>query len=90
MQNKYFYLILGIWNLIVMLLYGIDKQKAKKKKRRISEKTLLICSLLGGGIGGFLGMIFFRHKTKHLLFKILVPIGVGITIVLIYCIYTYL
>ncbi|RKV74785.1 MAG: DUF1294 domain-containing protein, partial [Streptococcus sp.] len=30
-----------LWNLIVFLLYGWDKRKAKKNHYRIPEKTLL-------------------------------------------------
>ncbi|MGN7479071.1 DUF1294 domain-containing protein [Solibacillus silvestris] len=43
----------------------IDKQRAKKKEWRISEKTLLTLGIFGGAIGGVLGMYLFRHKTKH-------------------------
>jgi uncharacterized membrane protein YsdA (DUF1294 family) len=56
-----------------MFLYLIDKLKSKKGAERISEDNLLLSSFLGG-IGAFLGMRLFRHKTKHLKFKISVPI----------------
>ncbi len=68
------------WNLAVFLLYGVDKAKAKKGRRRISEKTLLFSTLLLGGIGGFAGMYVFHHKTRHLKFRILVPIGCILTL----------
>ena len=63
-----------VWNLFVFILYGADKQKAKKRGRRISEKALLIPAIFMGGIGAVLGMAFFRHKTKHLKFRILLPL----------------
>lgn len=62
MQNIIIYLI--VINLIALLAMYIDKQKAKKSKRRISEKTLFTLVFLGGGIGGIAGMYIFRHKTK--------------------------
>ena len=34
---------------------------------------LFILCLLGGSIGGIIGMYTFRHKTKHLKFKIGFP-----------------
>ena len=34
---------------------------------------LLLIALVGGSIGALLGMIVFRHKTKHLKFRIGVP-----------------
>ena len=56
------YLIL--LSLITFILYFADKKKAEKKKWRIPEKVLLICSFLGGAFGGYPAMLLFRHKTK--------------------------
>ncbi len=66
------YLILV--NLLAFALYGIDKKKAKKKKYRISESTLLWMARIGGGIGCLVGMHLFHHKTNHKRFKIIVPV----------------
>ena len=57
---------------------GIDKRRAIKKGWRISERTLLLIALLGGGIGSFLGMRMFRHKTKHLKFNIILPLSAAL------------
>ena len=65
---------LAIWNAIVFILYGLDKLKAKRGGRRISEKTLFLAAALMGSLGAFLGMVVFRHKTKHTKFKIGVPL----------------
>ena len=69
---------------------GIDKSKAKRGKRRISEAALLTASFLMGGVGGLLGMLICRHKTKHWYFCLLVPIfavlSVGaVVLTYIYC-----
>ena len=79
------YLIIGI-NLLSFILMGIDKLKAIKNTYRISENTLLLISILGGGIGTLSGMILFHHKTKKLKFQILVPISILINIYLYYLI----
>jgi uncharacterized membrane protein YsdA (DUF1294 family) len=71
---------LTLWNITVFALYGMDKRKAKAGKWRISETTLIICAFLMGGIGAFLGMKVFRHKTKHLKFKLLIPLAVIVNI----------
>ncbi len=63
-----------IINIFTFLLYGVDKWKAKRNAWRISEKTLLLMTFAGGSFGAFCGMFFFRHKTKHLKFLILVPL----------------
>ena len=73
-------LIFAVWNLAVFCLYGIDKAKAKRNAWRIPEKTLLLAALFLGGVGAFLGMQVFRHKTKHTSFKILVPLFMLISI----------
>lgn len=76
---NYYLLIINIYQFLVM---GIDKLLAIKKKNRISEKTLLINSFIGGSIGSLIGMYFFRHKTKKLKFQIHYPLFLIIHIVL--------
>lgn len=72
---KYLIYACAIWNLAVFILYGMDKRRAKKRKWRISEKALIVPAFLMGGIGAITGMLFFRHKTKHMKFKILLPLA---------------
>ncbi len=52
---------------------GIDKSRAIRHKWRIPEKTLFGICILGGGIGSWLGMYTFRHKTRHWYFVIGIP-----------------
>ena len=78
-----FAIVVAFWNIITFALYGADKQKARKQKRRISEVTLILCAFLMGGAGALLGMSVFRHKTKHLKFKLLVPIALILNIVIV-------
>ena len=61
-------------NVIAFTLYGIDKRRAKKNLWRIRERTLLLATGLFGGVGAWLGMKVFRHKTQHMVFKVLVPV----------------
>jgi len=76
-----FVAVLVIWNIAVLILYGIDKVRAARGKWRISENTLLVCSFLAGGLGAFLGMNIFRHKTKSIKFRMFVPIALVLNIV---------
>lgn len=71
---KYFIFYFIIINIISFILMFLDKRRAIKNKWRISENTLMIVSILGGSIGGILGMYTFRHKTKHIKFKVGIPI----------------
>ena len=61
-------------NILAFALYGIDKRKAKKKAYRIPERTLLWMARLGGGIGSWVGIMSFHHKTKHTRFMVIVPL----------------
>lgn len=61
-------------NCFAFLLYGIDKSKAKHRRWRIPERTLILVAALGGSVGALLGMRLFHHKTKHLKFTIGVPL----------------
>lgn len=69
-----------IWNMLVFFLYGLDKWKSVHNRWRIKESLLLFSAFLMGGMGAFLGMVVFKHKTKHLKFKILVPLAIIVNI----------
>ena len=70
--------LVGI-NIVAFISYGVDKLKARIKRkrkdcRRIPEKVLLGLAAVGGSIGAYLGMQVFHHKTKKPRFYIGVPI----------------
>lgn len=80
-------LYLAAVNTAAFLLMGIDKHKAVKHRWRISEKGLFLFSLIGGSLGGFLGMIVFRHKTRHWYFRFGLPMLLIVqSIVLAFCV----
>ena len=70
---RYLFYYLFAINIISFFICMHDKTAAKMNKRRISEKTLFLFCILGGGIGFYLGMQIFRHKTKHMSFVIGFP-----------------
>jgi uncharacterized membrane protein YsdA (DUF1294 family) len=78
---------LVIVNVMVFIMYGMDKRKAKRKKWRIPESSLILSAFLGGAFGAFLGMQLFHHKTKHAKFLVLVPLAMLMWIVIIYLVY---
>lgn len=67
--------------LLGFILMGADKKKAVQHKWRIPEKSLFLIALVGGSIGVLLGMVVFRHKTKHLSFTIGIPLIMAAQIV---------
>lgn len=69
-----FLYFIAAWNLATFIIMGIDKQKARHNRWRISERFLFSTALCFGALGMYLGMKFFHHKTKHPLFKVGIPI----------------
>lgn len=63
-------------NILALITMGIDKTLAVKKKHRISENTLLLFALLGGGVGFTLSMVVFRHKLSKVRFRVIAGISV--------------
>lgn len=73
-----------IINIIGFTVFGIDKRKAIKHKRRISESSLLILTFLGGTIGALLGMLIFRHKISKKSFLLKFGLIVLVQVLIIY------
>ena len=61
----YLLIVCAAMSLVAFVFYGADKLKAKKGAWRVPEKVLLCLSFFGGAPGGILGMLLFRHKTRH-------------------------
>lgn len=74
MSSTVLFYALLVLSLIAFVLYGADKEKAVRRARRIPEKTLLLSAAFGGALGALLGMLVFRHKTKHPRFMLGVPL----------------
>ena len=65
---------LGVVSTLALLLFGWDKLMARGGRRRVPEATLWAAAILGGGVGAFLGMKLFRHKTKKGFFPVGIPL----------------
>lgn len=71
---KYLLAYLFLINALGFVLMLADKLKARRKRWRIPEATLMGVAFLGGSIGSLLGMYTFRHKTKHIKFTLGIPV----------------
>lgn len=76
----YFFII----NLFAIFLMKYDKVKAINNQYRVNEKTLFLIALILGGIGIYIGMYLFRHKTKHVKFTVGIPLIIILNILTIY------
>ena len=74
---------LAVVNTITFIVYGIDKLKAKKRKWRIPESTLLLLAIIGGSVGAWCGVKVWHHKTLHKKFIYGIPLIVIIQISII-------
>lgn len=77
------YYIIAV-NLCAFVLFGVDKWKATKGWRRISEAFLLLMAIVGGSIGAWLGMKIWHHKTLHKKFRYGLPAIILVQMVLIF------
>lgn len=66
-----YFLIINAVGFAVMLA---DKHRARKKRWRIPEATLMAVAIFGGSIGCLLGMYIFRHKTTRPKFTLGIPL----------------
>ena len=67
-MNDYIYYYLLAVNILAFVLFGADKQKARRNAWRI------LSAVIGGSVGAILGMRFFHHKTRKAKFAIGVPV----------------
>ncbi|SFL23386.1 Uncharacterized membrane protein YsdA, DUF1294 family [Lachnospiraceae bacterium KH1T2] len=84
MFNEIFIIYILLINIIAFTMYGLDKRKAKRHVWRTPEATLIGVAAIGGSIGALCGMQFFHHKTKHLKFRISLPLILIVHIVILY------
>ncbi len=73
MQEFVPYLILI--NALELFLMHRDKKRAQKHRWRIPEALLMTICFLGGSLGGTMGMVLFRHKSRKPLFSIGMPVA---------------
>ena len=81
-MNQLLLVILLVVNFISLVLFGVDKLGAKRSGARIPESRLLLAAFLGP-FGAYIGMLFFRHKTRKPRF-LLAPLFLLGQLVLIY------
>ena len=60
-------------NLLTLVIFGLDKYRAKVHRERIPEAALMGLALIGGSVGALAGMYLFRHKIRKPKFFIGVP-----------------
>jgi uncharacterized membrane protein YsdA (DUF1294 family) len=78
---------IGFWSIVTIILYGIDKAAAKVSTRRVPERVLHFLALIGGFLGGWIGRAVFRHKTRKVIFMIVLSISTILHLAILYFIF---
>lgn len=79
-----FFLLLYVGcSILTFLLYQLDKTKARKEQRRIAEKILHLCSVIGGWPGALLAQRLLHHKSRKRSFQIVFIITVILNLALV-------
>lgn len=76
-------------NIIGLLVMGLDKLKARRRKQRIPERTLFLIALIFGSVGILMGMYLFHHKTKKRRFFIGIPAILAVQLLLVGLLYQW-
>ncbi len=74
LDPKFIVIYAIVINVVSFVLFAWDKRLAQNHRRRIRERNLLLASILGGSIGGLVSMHVFHHKTRHIKFKLGLPL----------------
>ena len=90
MGQQIFVFYIFIINMLTFIVFVVDKKRAVKNRWRISEKTLMTMTVIGGSFGALLSMSMFRHKTRKPLFKYGVPLVMIVELVIMYKLYIHL
>ena len=67
-------LYLVVLNLLCFVLMALDRVRAREHVYRTPQSVFLVLSLMGGSIGNFLGLLFFRLRARSLTLNFLLGI----------------
>ena len=67
-----------------VVAYGYDKLQAAQGSWRVPEMVLHLLSLAGGFLGGWAGMLGFRHKTQKTVFTVVLALATVVWLVIGY------
>ncbi len=76
-------------NLLALIFTVSDKRRAVKRRRRISEFSLMLVSALGGSVTMYITMLIIRHKTRHIKFMLGIPVIIMIQLAAAFLIWRF-
>jgi uncharacterized membrane protein YsdA (DUF1294 family) len=73
---------LAAWSVVTFAAYAIDKAQARRAGWRIPEVALHGLAIAGGAVGGWVGLLALRHKTRHPVFPLVLAVALTVQIVI--------
>ena len=74
---------------IIVCIYDKGISKKNKVELRTPEKSLMLLSLLGGGVAMYITMLLIRHKTKHVKFMLGIPLIIALHAAIVYLLFHF-
>lgn len=68
----------------MIILYGVDKNRAMQGRSRVSEKMLITFAFAMGGAGSVVGMLLFWHKIRKYRFSSIIFLALILNIIIIF------
>ena len=78
---------LAVVSVIAVTLTVSDKRRARARRYRISEFTLMLFAALGGSVAMLLTMLMIHHKTRHAKFMVGIPVIIVLQLVLAFAVW---
>lgn len=78
--------------IISINVYGFMLIKLKKNQYESPTKgngKFLICALLGGSLGVFIGMFVFNYRLDSLILMVFIPLLFCVNVFICWCVYRY-
>lgn len=86
---NFLFIYLIFINILALIFTVSDKHRAIRHKRRISEFTLMLISVLGGSVTMLVTMLVIRHKTRHIKFMLGIPLIILIQLICTFLIWRF-
>ena len=77
------FIALAAGQIVVFIIYGVDKALAKAGGGRVPELVLCASTVLFGILGSLAAMLLFRHKTAKTSFKVKYAVAAVLRIILL-------
>jgi len=71
-------IVAAVWVAIISvagaIVCALDKRAARRRARRVPERTLWLLAVFGGAAGVWIAMLIAHHKTRKVNFAVLMPV----------------